>query len=154
MPRKRRTGKARKGELTNDQFWELTLGPPAPDDEAFTSPHRLRRSAFESPFLRRAAWHEHRGEIMEFHNPGQRPWAWWEFEAPERPRKAILKVSVPAPELRTGQYDEFEEDEEDQADALKRLGLLEPWEAAQLAAWAQIRAAPEEEELDAEKLPL
>ena len=146
MPRKRRKAKVRTGEMSNDQFWELKLGLPGPDSEAFTSPHRLRRSAFESPFLRRAAWYQHRDELMEFHVAGQRPWAWWEFEASERPRKAIRKVKVSVPEPRMGQYDEFEEDEEDQAAALKRLGLLEPWEAGQLAAWADIPAEGEGEE--------
>lgn len=121
MPRKRRRGKERRGELTGDEFWELSLGPPSADDVAFTSPHSRLRSAFESPFLRRAAWLLNRTELLAGHNPGTRPWGYWEYEVGEQPQEG---------------------DEE----ALRRLGLLEPWEAAQLAAWAQIRAEGEDQD--------
>lgn len=112
MATKRRRRRQRR-ELTEGQFWELMLGPPAPDREAFTSPYPAKRSAFESPFLRRAAWNEHKAEIMEGHNPGTRPWAWWEYEVGKQPRAADSDV---------------------EAATLERLGKLEDWERAQLEA--------------------
>lgn len=52
MPRVRHKGKGRQTDLTLEQEIELTCGP---------DPHR---PAFQSPFTRRAAWHEHRDELL------------------------------------------------------------------------------------------
>jgi hypothetical protein len=98
MPRKRRTAKARRTELTYDQENELLYGPPG-----------AALSDFESPFLRRAAWYEHREDLMADPTPGMRPWGWWAYEGGgQRP--------------------------EDEAAELRRMGKLEPWEEAQLEA--------------------
>lgn len=72
MPRSRRKAKSRR-ELTHDQFFELLIGPGG------------SASAFESPFLRRAAWYENKEELMEGDGPGQRPWGFWEYEAGQHP---------------------------------------------------------------------
>lgn len=73
---------------------------------------------------------------MEFHVAGQRPWGYWQFEIGEHPRRAGSKI-VPIPYGSGGSW-EFEEYESDE-DALERLGLLEPWEIAQIEAWKMIR---------------
>jgi hypothetical protein len=74
MPRKRRAGKERLGELTDAQSWELLLGP-----------RRAGVSAFESEFLRRAAWLQHHDQLLADVNPTTRPWGWWTYEAPGQP---------------------------------------------------------------------
>jgi hypothetical protein len=117
MPRKRLRAKAR-WDVTSDQKLELVFdGPSFGDEIAFSEelPQRLR-SCFETPILRRAAWFKHREELMASRSAGSRPGGFWWYEARERPREG-----------------------ESQADCLKRLGLLEPWEEAQLAAWESIR---------------
>ena len=68
----------------------------------------------------RRAWELNRRDYMEDIEAGSRPDAWWEFDAPEPRRMA------------DGLY-------EDQEDYLRRLGLLEPWEVAELDAAAAIR---------------
>ena len=60
---------------------ELTYGCVA----EWRSPHRTN-SMFGDDDERRQAWEERREAIMEEYltppsSPGQRPWAWWEFEA-------------------------------------------------------------------------
>lgn len=57
--------------LTPCQYLELLLG--ARDDA----------SAFDSEDSRRAAWQAHRAELLRMVEPGSRPSAWWEYEAPE-----------------------------------------------------------------------
>jgi len=93
MPRSRRLAKTRRTELTEFQFWELLLGPG--NDRGI--------SDFESPFLRRAAWYEHREELMEAPTPGMRPWGFWEYEVGHHPADVGI---------------------DGQAAELKRLGLL------------------------------
>jgi len=54
-----------------EQYLELLLGPgPA-------------GSSFASNASRRAAWRSHSHEVMRLVEPGSRPWAWWEYDAPE-----------------------------------------------------------------------
>lgn len=67
------------GNLNLEQYLELLLGPKGV-------------SAFDTDFSRRAAWHEHRSELLPMVDPGSRPWAWWQYEAPEpvRPREPEL----------------------------------------------------------------
>jgi len=68
-------------------------------------------SDFESPFRSRAGWYENREELMEDPTPGMRPWGFWEYEVGHHPADVGM---------------------EGQAAELKRLGLLEDWEEAQL----------------------
>jgi hypothetical protein len=71
------------GNLNLEQYLELLLGPK-------------EASAFDSDFARRAAWYQHRAELLPLVDPGSRPWAWWQYEAPEpvlprEPELAYLK---------------------------------------------------------------
>jgi hypothetical protein len=68
MPQKRKA-KTHRDEFTDPQFFELRDGP-----DPF-------HPAFASPFLQRAAYYEHKEELMESDGPGQRCWGWWEYEA-------------------------------------------------------------------------
>ncbi len=61
---------ATAGVLNLEQYLELLLGPK-------------EASAFRTDFARRAAWHEHRAELLPLVDPGSRPWAWWQYDAPE-----------------------------------------------------------------------
>lgn len=54
-----------------EQYLELLLGP---GDGG---------SAFDCDESRRMAWRSHSSELMRLVQPGSRPWAWWEYEAPE-----------------------------------------------------------------------
>lgn len=57
--------------LNLEQYLELLLGP------------RGTASAFSSDDNRRAAWRGHARELLAVVDPGSRPWAWWEYDAPE-----------------------------------------------------------------------
>ncbi len=59
--------------LNLEQYLELLLGPK---DEM---------SAFDSDVSRRAAWRDHSGALMPMVDPGSRPWAWWQYDAPGPP---------------------------------------------------------------------
>jgi len=67
------------GVLNLEQYLELLLGPKG-------------RSAFASNAARRSAWREHREELLPLVDPGSRPWAWWQYDAPEPvlPRESAL----------------------------------------------------------------
>jgi hypothetical protein len=140
MPRVHRRGKERLRDLSFDQLGELLWGPGAPDSIAF-NPATIanRRSYFESPLVRRAAYFGHRDEVLADHNAGQRPWAWWQFEARERPRENVRKVEGYDWRGQLIYYDV----NESEADCLRRMGQLQPWEEAQIAAWASINQAIE-----------
>ena len=66
------------GHLDLEQYLELLLGP------------KDARSAFESDESRCISWRAHAAEVMQLVQPGSRPWAWWEYDAPEplRPRES------------------------------------------------------------------
>jgi hypothetical protein len=66
--------------LDLEQYLELLLGP------------RDAASAFASDESRRVLWRSHSTELMRLVHPGSRPWAWWEYDAPEpaRPRESEL----------------------------------------------------------------
>jgi hypothetical protein len=66
--------------LDLEKYLELLLGP---GDAA---------SAFASDESRRSSWRAHSAELMRLVDPGSRPWAWWEYDAPEpvRPRESEL----------------------------------------------------------------
>ena len=57
--------------LDLEQYLELLLGP------------NEERSDFNSDEQRREAWREHSEELMPMVDPGSRPWAWWQYDAPE-----------------------------------------------------------------------
>ncbi len=57
--------------LNLEQYLELLLGP------------RGTASAFRSDEIRREAWIGHARELLAVVDPGSRPWAWWEYNAPE-----------------------------------------------------------------------
>lgn len=108
MPRKRvRSKKRNKGELTEDQACHLLCGMCVWPEFPFKNEEERRR-----------LWEQNRdwlitrcvagGEFTD-REPGTRPTAWWDYEAPEP--------------LRAG---------ESEYEYLKRLGLLLPWEAKQL----------------------
>jgi hypothetical protein len=124
MPRVRRRGKVRVTDIDGDQYIELShLSPPSfTDDRAFSpSLPEWLRSTFASPFLRRAAWEHYKDELMQDCPPGRRPGGFWWYSAPERPRE-----------------------DESQADCLRRLGLLQAWEVAELAAIESIKQGGDE----------
>lgn len=58
------------GVLNLEQYLELLLGPKG-------------GSAFATEFARHLAWMEHRTELLPLVDPGSRPWAWWQYDAPE-----------------------------------------------------------------------
>ena len=66
--------------LNLEQYLELLLGP------------REGASAFDSNESRRAAWRAHSQVLTAMVDPGSRPWAWWEYDAPEPqlPRESEL----------------------------------------------------------------
>lgn len=92
-----------------------------------------RESAFGSEEERRAAWRYYGAAMLAEQaarrdRPGHRPWAFWRYE--------IGLEGLP---------------EEGETAALRRLGLLEPWEEELLARWEAERArggvvAPAKEE--------
>ena len=57
--------------LNLEQYLELLLGPSGAD------------SAFADDAAREAAWREHALEVRLMVSPGSRPWAWWQYDAPE-----------------------------------------------------------------------
>jgi hypothetical protein len=77
MPVKRRTAKARVGEISLMERWDLQLGPSG---------------EFASEEERREAWLRHRDSLMVM-NAGHRPWAWWEYESAE-PRNPSVEESL------------------------------------------------------------
>jgi len=77
-----------------EQYLELLLGP------------RDAGSAFESDESRRTSWRSHSADLMRLVEPGSRPWAWWEYDAPETPWP---RESVPAYLARLGLLTEVEE---------------------------------------------
>jgi hypothetical protein len=80
MPRLKRRSKSRLAGFTRWHRYELETGigwPFLPQDQCFHGD----REAIE------AAWNELRVPFMRqwiAEHPGSRPWAWWEFDAPER----------------------------------------------------------------------
>lgn len=111
MPRKRIKGKKRGGKLNNSQHWNLVLSKSRIIDEM--------RSPFKSALTRRAAWYEHRHDILANwldSHPGKRPGAWWSYEAKEQPAHG-----------------------EEEWETLIRLGVMDETEkAAVLAQWVNL----------------
>ena|SRR6266581_3906308 len=105
MPRRRQAAKARRGELTLDMEFELTLGPS-----------HVSHSMWPSDEARRAAYFANRDQVMD--GPaGSRPWAWWEYESGRK--------GWPSEPYLSG----------DEATAwLRKQGFLTAWEERELAA--------------------
>ncbi|CAN5188581.1 hypothetical protein BH20ACT9_BH20ACT9_06060 [soil metagenome] len=129
MPRRARAGKARHtlGGLTNQQVLELVIGPggqPGVGGFGCTSscapPWRhdpVCPSSFDGEDDRRAAWWAVRDLVLEG-RIGDRPWAWWRYEAGRpMPRNDL-------PEERR---------------LLEEMGELSPAEIAQLRFWDRIK---------------
>jgi len=98
MPRRRRVAKMRTPpfQYTPEAALFLTCGQDYFNERPFGDPVDME--------LARAVWQEHRDELLSKYvadHPGRRPWAWWQFDAP----------------------DSCTEDED-----LRRLGLLSPSE--------------------------
>ncbi|MDO8616858.1 MAG: hypothetical protein Q7T33_14165 [Dehalococcoidia bacterium] len=68
---------------------------------------------------------------------GQRPAGYWAYEAPERPRKGVRVETWTHYQGGKLVTSELVADEPEAA-CLARLGLLEPWETAELTAIEQI----------------
>ena len=70
--------------LRLEQCLELLIGP------------RDSLSAFASDQFRRIMWQAHSAELLRLVEPGSRPWAWWQYEAPEpaRPRESELAYLI------------------------------------------------------------
>ena len=99
-------GHATNARLNLEQYLELLLGPKDGD------------SAFDGDEARRVAWQAHRTELLPLVDPGSRPWAWWQYEAP----------APPLPR-------------ESETDYLSRFGLLTDAERARLeGAGIQLRS--------------
>jgi hypothetical protein len=73
MRRIQRRARLVKNELTREQVIELLIGPTG-------------KSAFKSESEARAAWSEHRAELLESSAPFRRPEAWSKFDCPHTPR--------------------------------------------------------------------
>jgi len=69
---------------TAEQYLELLLGPKGP------------ASVFASEEARRQAWLAHAAELTPLVDAGSRPWAWWQYEAPEPllPRESELAYLI------------------------------------------------------------
>lgn len=130
MARKKRIPRDRR-TLSERAFWELVLGPYAPDHITFNPTAAAAvRSAFGSDEERREAWEWFGPSIMaewmaSRNHPGRRPWAWWRYVAG--------LDGVPHGE----------------AAALRDMGALERWEEELLARW-EAEAAPGGVAVDAE----
>ena len=57
--------------LNLEQYLELLLGPAG------------TASAFTDEDARQAAWRIAAPELLSMVSPGSRPWAWWQYDAPE-----------------------------------------------------------------------
>jgi hypothetical protein len=119
MPRVRRRGKAKSGELTQNQYWDLLLGGRV-GTACETCEIRLtcinKCWEFATHKERRAAWMLHGNELMGDTNEGTRPSAWWDFSAPPAARELHA----------AGQRD---------ADVLRQFNLLGEAEKMTLDAW-------------------
>lgn len=118
--RSRRRRRASAGTLTVNQVWHLDYGRIMLDGPKFP---------FDSEEHRRACWEAHREELMAGQqvawdlsegtkpSPGWRPLAFWQYDAPEKPRNRELHV-----------------------DALRRMGLLTAQEERE---WAFLPELPD-----------
>ena len=57
--------------MTLEQYLELLIGPKG------------LGSAFDTDKSRRAAWRSHSAELTDMVAAGSRPWAWWQYDAPQ-----------------------------------------------------------------------
>src|ERR1700687_3814217 len=71
MPRSRRRLRARVGDLTPDQEWELLQGPNLREGSA----------DFADDEAREEAWCANRESLLQLVNEGTRPWGWWRYES-------------------------------------------------------------------------
>jgi hypothetical protein len=81
MPVRRRGISRYVRELSLQEEFELLLGTGG------------RPSFFRDNETRRAAWVHFREFLLNLAPAGKRPWAWWEYEAPERREGALEEAS-------------------------------------------------------------
>ena len=133
MPRRRRVPKVKtKFEYSDVHGLYLLTGHDYFNDHPFGDP--------PDEDLMREMWEAHRDELMAERGPGRRPWAWWQFEAPE-PRRRVGGVGTsilhPAghngsgvPSLYGDDYDTTNPPTyETEREFLERLNLLLPGES-------------------------
>ncbi len=117
MPRRRRLTKARVGGLLldrdHDDEMDLQIGPGGP------------RRSVEQLERRRGLWFAHRDELMADEGPGQRPWAWWQWESG-------IGGPPPTPTDRNG-YAREPDGEPQTAAWLRKHGFLTAFEERALA---------------------
>lgn len=70
--------KQRRSELTPAERFEL-MGGPSPEVS----------SVFATDDDRRAAWEEHRDEIMDGTDRNGPPWSWWQYQVGHHPDKPM-----------------------------------------------------------------
>ena len=111
-----------------------------------TYPKAQNGFPFHDEAHRKELWHKHRKKLLleepilgTPYNPrgarrraGTRPAAWWDYDAPERPRQGatMWNDGEGIPERNPGNYDEDMDPgkRETEAEALARLGPLQDWE--------------------------
>ena len=112
MPRKRRVSKRR-----HNRFKELYIGDQFSLLVGWRPPLKGSAGDLLTWGDVEATWYQNREKIMSMCEPGERPWAWWQFEAPEQPR--VIGHYPPDDPLEPGG-----EILESEAEALERMGLL------------------------------
>lgn len=126
MPRRRKIQRrALRDELSAAQAFELHC-------QCWADPPRT----FETEQDRRRAWEAHRDEIMARCRPGQRPAAWWRYDAPERPRVARV-AHVGGTERHPAGWPVNVLEHE--TETLARLGLATPADLAELRQHVAVR---------------
>jgi hypothetical protein len=82
MPRVKRRGHV-MSMLTDEQTFELLLGPTP-----------VTEGAFASDSQRRSAWFQYRDEILASANQFSRPWGFWNFEIGHIPSRSAGERDV------------------------------------------------------------
>lgn len=72
MPRQKLSRRRKHGELSENEFWELLIGPG-------------QASCFKSEAERKRVWLEHEAELRGLVNPGTVPWAAEHYDTPPAP---------------------------------------------------------------------
>lgn len=133
MPRRKRTSKARVSvaDLTGPQWLELIIGAGGPSATCVPGCHDLGHdigcpTSFRDATEAAAAWFAFAAEHGGGQHAGSRYAGWWRWEA-QRSKPPITE----------------------QPRVLEELGLLEPWERHQIAAWAAIEAIATDDTTDA-----
>ena len=101
MPTRRRRKRGRV-ELSDEQFWELLIGPDG------------RRNAFPNEVSRRTAWNLFGADLVNnWDCPGRRPWGWWQYVSsilriPEEDERKQLERMEVTDEIEKAKLDAFD----------------------------------------------